>query len=578
MADYTSLPQNAFGTSGPTGFGQPANSSPSLGGAFTSSSPSVLPSRNNLFGAIGQTFIQGIPTPLAGIGQLTFPQSSTNTTPKGTSFNPAAAQAYSSAPTGAANQTVAAGAGTPGYTYTNGVLTSVGGKSTGADTQGLGQYLTNTTSGANGSTLTTDAQGNPISYNAPVGYSIDTGGSLDSSALDSGTGVGDVMNQQGSYQDYVNALAQAQGYSPQYVAAQSGVYGAQAQGAALGVSQAAAANQAFGSNQANNGNGMNNGSLGGATTDFVSGTIGAEQSGIALQQAQNTQQQTGANIALNAAQLQRTGNIAAAQTELQSSPTGMAGAQAITQYQQLQQQYPGAGIPAFNPSADPIQQYNMAAALVANSPAYQAGFQSTYTTAGGGTGIYSKLNLSGLQQNSDGSYTLVPAAAAALGAANAANVSTNLQQMSQINAAINSSTQTLQTTTSFMNQYGINQSGVSILSQLQLAVGKQTAPAGAVAAWQADLNALRSDYAQYLTGRSGSIAGTNDEAASAIPDTVSPDQLAQIVGQMQVDGQNTANSLGSQVNEALAGIMGNSNNSTSGSTTGGTPQVSQMNF
>ncbi len=59
--------------------------------------------------------------------------------------------------------------------------------------------------------------------------------------------------------------------------------------------------------QVNNGGGMNQGALGGATTDYVSGATAGEASQLALQQAQNTQQQTAVNIALNTQALQCSG-------------------------------------------------------------------------------------------------------------------------------------------------------------------------------------------------------------------------------------------------------------------------------
>jgi hypothetical protein len=428
-----------------------------------------------------------------------------------------------------------------------------------ATSQGLAQYVSNNYPTPNGGQVTLDASGNVSGYTPAQGYSIDTSGSVPSSALQGNTGMNDVNNSLAGYQDLVNGVAQAQGYSPAYLQALQAQYNAQNQGSYL---------QSVGA-------GLNaNLSTGNGFTGFSQGQAqaqtGIDQNLNTQQEALNTQQQTAAGIALNTQQLARTGNIAAAQTELASSPVGMEGANQINSVNALSNQFPGAGIL-------PTDSIEVAQQKVASSPAYQAGFQSTYQTPGGGTGIYNKLNVGSgaLQQNSDGSYTLVSGAAAALGAGNAANVNTNLNQLSQINAAINSSNQTLNTTQQFMNQYGLNQSGVSILSQIENSTNSHLPKAGAIAGLNADLNALRSDYAQYLTGRNGSIAGTNDEANAAIPDTVSPAQLAQVVGQMQRDGQNAANSLSAQVNQALQGITQNTNASTSG---GGGNSFNSWNF
>lgn len=544
-----------FKPQAPISFGTPSLGTPAAAPKVNSAITSGLS-----IGAGGQPLVNGqTPTPYVA------PQSTNPTAAGFTPSSAATALTSSLLPTTSGgvsfNPSLASGYSTPTQTPT----TPAQG--------GLSQFVTNSNATPGGGNLTTNANGSPVGYAPSAGYNIDTSGSVPSSALSGGLTSSSLQNSHKSYADYVNALAQAQGYSPSYIAAQQGVYGAQAQGAQLGVNQAAYANQAYGSNQANNGGGLNYGALGGATTDYVAGTIGGQQSANAIKQAENTQQQTQATIALNGQQLARSGNIAAAQTQLQYSPEGQAGSNAITQYNTLQQQYPGANIPEYNQSLTPEQNQQIASYIVSNSPAYKAGFQSTYATPGGGTGIYSKLDVGngGFQQNQDGSYTLVPAAAAALGAANANVVQTQLGNLSNINSAINASTKTLATTQQFMNQYGLNQSGVSILSQIQNSTNKQLNKAGAVAGLNADLNALRADYAQYLIGRGGSVAGTNDEANKAIPDTISPSQLTTLVQQMQQDGQNTADAVSSQVNQALSGITNNSvpNSGVGSATTGG---------
>lgn len=531
---YTPLPSNAFGGTATTpAFGNNSVNTPSVFSGVNSTTPQTS-------GNIAQSPFGGLIGGIAsGYGYL--PPVKT-TVSGGTSFNPSLASAYTNTPT------------PPPVSQQE---------------QGLSQYVTNTNSTPGGGQLTTTSSGTPTGY-SPSPFSVNPGNTVSSDAFDSPSSMGDVMNQQKSLQDYVNSVSQANGYSPDYLAAQQGVYNAQSNAAALGVNAAATANQAYGANTANNGAGMNYGSLGGATTDFVGGTIGSEQSQIAMRQAQNAQAQTGANIALNTAQLQRTGNIAGAQAQLQYSPTAVAAQNAQSQYQALSQQYAGINPPPFDPNQDPQAQLSNLHALIAQSPAYQAGFQSTYTTPGGGTGIYSKLNVAsgGFQQNADGSYTLVPAAAAALGSANANVVQTQLSNLSNINSAINASTKTLDTTTQFMNQYGLNQSGISILSQIQNSTNKNLDKAGAVAGLNADLNALRADYAQYLIGRGGSVAGTNQEAQDAIPATISPSQLQQVVGQMQQDGKNTADAVSTQVNQALSGITNNNTGQSQSTPTG----------
>lgn len=418
----------------------------------------------------------------------------------------------------------------------------------------LSEYLTSTQPTSGGGTIST--QGSNVSgYTPSPSYSIDTN-NIPSNALSSNTGMGDLAQSHSQYSDYVNALAQAQGYSPNYLNALQGTYAAQSQGAGLQFNSALLnSNLATGNN------------LPGDTEAYAQGATAKAQAQNTLAQAQNSIQQLGANQALNTQQLARTGAISAAQSQLQYNPVAVSSENAINQYNTLQQQYPAASIPAYNPALSPATNQQIAQELVSNSPAYRSQFQQQYATPGGGTGIYNKLDVGSgaFSQNQDGSYTLVPAAAAALGSANASVVQNQLSNLSNINSAVDASTKTLQTTTQFMNQYGLNQSGVSILSQIQNSTNKNLDKAGAVAGLNADLNALRADYAQYLVGRGGSVAGTNDEANKAIPDTISPAQLQTLVQQMQQDGQNAAEAVSGQINSALSGIT---NNSVPGSSTG----------
>lgn len=402
--------------------------------------------------------------------------------------------------------------------------------------QGTAQFVTNNIPTPNGGSITTNGTGTPTNFSPATPFSVGSTGSVPSSALN---GTGSVPNSYSQYSDYVNALSSAQGYSPAYIQAQQGVFANQAQDAALQENQ------------------LSGQGFAGATADYAANVTNRARSQNAIEGLASQQ-------ALDVQQLARTGNIAAAQTQLQYSPVGMVGQQAIAQYQQLGQLYPGANIPPFNPQLDPQAQLQTARQLVAQSPAYQAGFQSTYQTPGGGTGIYSKLNMNGFTQNPDGSLTLVPAAAAALGAANAGVVQQQVTNLSNINSAISASGKTIDTMTQFMNQYGLNQANVPIVNQIMNSANAQLPKAGALAALKIDLNTLRSDYAQFLIGRGGSIAGTNDEANSTIPDNISPAQLQIVYSQMKQDGLNTAGAVSDQVNQALQGISTNTSASTSG--------------
>lgn len=498
-------------------------------------------------GAGGQPLVNGAtpapaPSPNASIASSLMGPLVKPTATGGITFNPSAATAY--------NKPL------PAQT------------ATATPPQGLSQFLTSTSPTPNGGTIATTG-GQPTGHAPSPGFSIDTSSAIPSGAFST---LANPQQTHASYSDYVNALSKAQGYSPDYIAAQTGVYSAQAQSAALGVQGANIANEFY--------NGGPN-IPGGATVDYLSGITAKAQAQNTLQQAAATQQQTGASIALNGQQLARTGNIAAAQTQLQASTEGLSGSNAISQYNTLQQQYPGANIPSYNPALSPQENQQIASQLVAQSGAYQAGFQSTYTTPGGGTGIYNKLNMQGLQQNSNGSFTLVPAAAAALGAAQAGVINTNLAGLSTINAAVDASSKTLASTKAFMQANGINDYSQPIANQIQNAIKAKTAPASSLAAFNNDLTALRSDYSQYLVARGGSIVGSgpdSPEVLNAIPTNISYSGIEQIVGQMQAVGNNTASSLSTQIQQAMNGIGSGTVQSTSGGSGDTSNPFSAANF
>lgn len=423
---------------------------------------------------------------------------------------------------------------------------------------GLNQFIIGNQSTSGGGTLST-AGGNVNGYTSNPGYSINTSGAIPSSALGGGLTSSSLQNSHNSYADYVNALAQAQGYSPGYIAAQNAVYGAQSQGAQLGVNQAAFANQAFGSNQANNGGGLNYGNLGGATTDFVSGQIGSQQAGNAIKQSLNTQQQTQANIALTGQQLARTGNIAAAQTQLNSSPEGMAGQNAIGQYNALQQSYPGANIPEYNNALTPEQNQQVASYIVANSPAYRSQFQQQYSTAAGGTGIYNKLDTGGLQTNADGTISLVSDAAKALGAGQSASVQGLVDTYNKLAPAYKAANDDFSYITKFMQSAGLNQSNVPAINQVTNAVNSKLLDPGAVATFKSAIASLRSNYANLLAARTGSVAGVNDEANALIPDNLTVSQLQQVQGALNANGQNILSATQQQIQQGLSSLNGSAN-------------------
>lgn len=434
--------------------------------------------------------------------------------------------------------------------------------STVSSTPSLSSFVNSSFQTPNGGTIsTTGGLGGTVTGFTPLkGYSIDAGGSIPSSALSSTLTYNDLQNKHSQYQDFVNGLAQAQGYSPDYLSALGGQYAAQTQGAQLGLNSAAL-----------NSNYYTGNNLPGDTLNYAQGATAKAQAQNTLGQAQNSIQQLAANQALNTQQLARTGNIAAAQTQLQYNPASVSSQNAIGQYNSLQQQYPNASIPEYNNSLSPALNQQIAQELVANSPAYRAQFQSQYQTAAGGTGIYNKLDTAGLQQNNDGTLSLVSDAASALGKGQAASVQSNIDTYNKLAPAYKAANDDFSYITNFMQQAGINQADVPVVNQIQNAINSKALNPGATAAFKSAIQSLRSNYANLLAARTGSVAGVNDEATQLIPDNLTIKQLGQVQDALNANGQNILNATQAQIQQGLSGLQGNANfggNSPQGSSTG----------
>ncbi len=414
-----------------------------------------------------------------------------------------------------------------------------------ANPQNLADYIIKNTQTPNGGSLAYSNAGGISSYNPNANYLIPTGGSIPSDALNGSVGVNDVMGQQNQYQDLVNGLAQAQGYSPAYLQALQQQYGAQAHGAYLG-----SVGAGIGANVAT-GNGFTGYSQGQAQAQ---GNI--EQALNTQQEALNTQQQTGANIALNAQELARTGNIAAAQTMLSSSPVGMSGQNAINQYNSLQTLYPGANIPSYNPALSPEQNQQIANQAVASSPSYQSQFLSQYSTPGGGTGLYSKLDTGALQTNPNGTLSLVSGAAASLGGAESSALNTQIQNYNNLAIPYQAANSDFSAMQSFIQQAGINQSDVPVINQIQNAVKAKLVDPGAVSAFQTYITSLRANYTQLLGARGETPTDAGNAALALIPDDLNPSQMAQVQQALNTNGGNILTATGNQIASITSQLPG----------------------
>lgn len=432
----------------------------------------------------------------------------------------------------------------------------------------IGSNESNTYQSPNGGSVQVGQNGISNVTAAPS-YSIDTS-DIPSDAFSSNSSIGDVMGQQASYSDLVNAVSAAQGYSPAYLQAQTGVYNAQAQGAQLGVNQASYANQAYGNNQANNGAGLNNGNLGGATTDYVSGTISGEQSANAIQQSLNTQQQTEANINLNTQQLARTGAISAAQTQLQYSPTGMEGANQIQSVNALSNQYPTAGIL-------PTDSIEVAQQKIANSPAYQSQFLTQVSLPGGGIEY---VNKNQIVTNTSGTQTLISSADAANASAAQSTIGQLTPELAQVQGALTTAGQNFPLLLQSMQSAGINDFSSPLANQLQ-----QSATAkvnGSLASYNALVLSLQATYSQ-INARGGTVDDTTRNAAAQLLNgTLSYNDLSKLYTTLTAEGNNVAQGYQSQIaqqTQTLNQIYGSGTPISGAAQQGSAPvDVSQMNF
>lgn len=114
--------------------------------------------------------------------------------------------------------------------------------------------------------------------------------------------------------------------------------------------------------------------------------------------------------------------------------------------------------------------------------------------------------------------------------------------------AFNTANANLQALIPFMQQAGVNSaSTVPIINSLQKAVAGHLTDAGTIAAYQAALAGLRAEYAQVLS-RGGEVTeGQRAQAASLIPDNLTPAQLQQVATRLNIEGSNAIKEAQAQV-------------------------------
>lgn len=398
----------------------------------------------------------------------------------------------------------------------------------------LSQFVTSSQQTPNGGTIGVDGSGQPVGYNASANFNIDTSSAVPSSALGSGYTANDLSQKHSQYQDYVQGLAQAQGYSPEYIQALQATQQAQTAGAQLNLNQ-----NLINSNQ------QTGAGFTGFSTDQATTRTGQEQAQNSLNQGVNQIAQLSANQALQVQALVRSGNIAAAQALVQASqpvgvspgtslvsPTngqevysglgGLTAVNSLNQANSLQQAHPDANIPPYDPSTMTPQSYQqLAMQAVASSPSFQSSTPE--------------------------------------GQANISSLVTQQAYADVTNRAYQTATSNLGTLQTFMQQHNLNDSQVPIINQINNGIKNNLIDPGAVAAYQSSLAGLRAEYAQVLS-RGGTVTDTERNAAETlIPDNLSPAQLATVTKQLTLEGTNAITEANSQVKAIQARLDGSSN-------------------
>lgn len=406
------------------------------------------------------------------------------------------------------------------------------------ESQSLADFVLNKSSTSGGGTLGMTGNGTPSSYNPNANFFIDTSGTVPSSALGSTATPNDLTQQHSQYQDYVTALAHAQGYSPEYIQALQAQQKAQTEGSALQLNSSALNSNLYTGNN-----------LPGDTMNYAQGATAKAQAQNTLALSQNAIQQLSAGQQMQVQALIRSGNIASAQALVQASqPTtvspgaslvspltgqeqysglgGYTGVQAIQTYNNLQQRYPDANIPAYNSSISPEQNLQIAQESASEAPSFQS------QTPEGVANISSLKDQQGYLDTTTRSYQ--------------------------------TATSNLGTLQTFMQQNGINDSAVPIINQIQNKVKANLLAPGVISAFKSSVAGLRAEYAQVLS-RGGTVTDTaRGEADTLIPDDLNPSQLQTVTKQLSQEGQNAIKESQNEVNTIKTRLSGTSaNNGTS---------------
>ena len=397
---------------------------------------------------------------------------------------------------------------------------------------------TTTQTNLDGSSNIVDAHGNNLSGNnfsvgnagggnnqQPVDYSIP------SSNLNGTTSSADVNSALALHQKYVQQLAAAEGYSPSYLSAYQ-------------ASQSAQANDAMLANQINSPYGPGQ-------------TLGQLQDAISYARTGNAAQQASANIALNTQQLARQGDISAATalvgaTAPQSVSPGSSlvspysgqsvygGAGAYSDYQaqqtyfNLQQNFPDANIPSYNPSASAQQNLQIAQTAAQQAPSFQSRNITPVYMPGGGINFVNKNQIV-TNQTTGQSVIVSPQDATTINAASGAVKELTTQQ-ANMQSAVAAAENNFPMFLNLVKDGGINKFDSPIANELANkftgALSSRLAPFNALVA------SLQAEYSRILGRGYVPTESTKQEAAQIVNNSISYNGLVSLYSTLKAESGN----------------------------------------
>lgn len=241
--------------------------------------------------------------------------------------------------------------------------------------------------------------------------------------------------------------------------------------------------------------------------------------------------------------------------------------QAQDTYFNLQQTYPDAQIPVYDLNKSPQENLQAAQTAAAGSPSFGAkGLVAIKDPAGGITFVDKKTVNGTLNQNSDGTYTLLSSAQGATDKATAASLGQQYKYLDTATRATNTANQNFDSLVTFMQQNGINDSNVPIINQINSKIKSGLTNPAAAATYKSSIETLRAEYAQVLSKGGEVTDSVRNEANKVIPDDLSPAQLNVLRQRIQTETQNAINEAQGQINDSLSRIKnpGNSSSTSSG--------------